>query len=46
MDYHSLTGKLEAVVSASWAQSRHVAVQDGAVEEIALAAERRATVAS
>ena len=45
MDCHIPPEKLEAAVSASWAPSRHVVVQGGEVEEIALEAERRATVA-
>ena len=45
MDCHILTEQPGAVVSASWALLRHVAVQDGGAEEIALEAERRATVA-
>lgn len=45
MDCRTPTEKPGAEVSASWALSRHVAVQDGGAEEIALEAERRATVA-
>lgn len=45
MDCRIPPEKPEAVVSASWALSRHVAVQGGGEEEIALVAERRATVA-
>lgn len=45
MDYHTPTEEPGAVVNASWALSRHAVVQDGGAEEIALEAERRATVA-
>lgn len=45
MGCHTLTEKLGVVVNASWALSRHVAVQGGVAEEIALVVERRATVA-
>lgn len=45
MDCRIPTERPAEVVSASWALSRHVVGQGGAVEEIALEAERRATVA-